>query len=130
MVTGNNYELELFNGDIGLVRKNAKGITMVYFEDKEGKLKEVLPGYITQSETVYAMTIHKSQGSEFDKVFMVLPERENIQLLTRELLYTGITRAKKQVFIQGKKDIILKSAAEKVKRASGIIERMVGVEKK
>jgi exodeoxyribonuclease V alpha subunit len=130
MVTGNNYELELFNGDIGIVRKNAKGITMVYFEDKEGKLKEVLPGYITQSETVYAMTIHKSQGSEFDKVFMVLPERENIQLLTRELLYTGITRAKKQVFMQGKKDIILKSAAEKVKRASGIIERMVGVEKK
>jgi exodeoxyribonuclease V alpha subunit len=126
MVTSNNYELGLFNGDVGIIRKNEKGIAMAWFENREGKIEPVLPGYITQAETVYAMTIHKSQGSEFDKVLMILPEKEDVQILTRELIYTGVTRAKKQVTVQGKREIILKAAAAQVKRASGIIERFIG----
>lgn len=97
---------------------------MAYFEGNDGKINDVLPGYITKAETVYAMTIHKSQGSEFDKVLVILPENENIQILTRELLYTGVTRARSKVFIQGTKDVILKSAAQKVSRSSGILERL------
>ncbi len=126
MVTSNNYELGLFNGDVGIIRKNQKGISMAWFENSEGKIEAVLPGYITQAETVYAMTIHKSQGSEFDKVLVILPKNEEVQILTRELLYTGVTRAKKHVTVQGKKEIILKTALAQVKRASGINERFIG----
>ena len=126
MVTSNNYELGLFNGDVGIIRKNERGVAMAWFENSEGKIEPVLPGYITQAETVYAMTIHKSQGSEFDKVLVILPENEDVQILTRELLYTGVTRAKMQVTVQGKKEVIIKTTAAQVKRASGIIERFIG----
>lgn len=125
MVTSNNYELGLFNGDIGIIRKNGKDIPMACFENSEGEIERVLPGYITQAETVYAMTIHKSQGSEFDNVLVILPENVDIQILTRELLYTGVTRAKKHVTVQGKKEVILNTAAAQVTRASGIIERFI-----
>ena len=69
------------------------------------------------------MTIHKSQGSEFDNVMVMLPDAADIELLTRELLYTAVTRAKKQVTIQGSEEIILQTAARSVKRVSGIRER-------
>ncbi|MES2890744.1 MAG: exodeoxyribonuclease V subunit alpha [Bacteroidota bacterium] len=123
MITSNNYELGLFNGDIGIIRKNEQGILMAWFEDSEGKIKAVLPGYIAQAETVYAMTIHKSQGSEFTRVLIVLPEKGAVNLLTRELLYTGITRAREQLVIQGSKATVLRAAAEQVRRTSGIIDR-------
>ena len=123
MVTSNNYELGLFNGDIGIIRNNEKGIAMAWFEDSEGNLKTVLPGYIAQAETVFAMTIHKSQGSEFTNVLMVLPARGAINLLTRELLYTGITRAREKLVVQGSKEVILNASKQQVKRTSGIIER-------
>jgi exodeoxyribonuclease V alpha subunit len=124
MITSNNYELGLFNGDIGLVRKNEKGVTMAWFEDAEGNLKTVLPGYIAQAETVFAMTIHKSQGSEFNQVLLVLPEKTGVNLLTRELLYTGITRAKEKLVVQASKTVILQAASEQVKRSSGMIDRL------
>ncbi len=124
MITSNNYELGLFNGDIGLVRKNEKGVNMAWFEDAEGNLKTVLPGYIAQAETVFAMTIHKSQGSEFNRVLLVLPEKTGINLLTRELLYTGITRAKETLVVQAGKSAILHAASQQVKRSSGIIDRL------
>ena len=69
------------------------------------------------------MTIHKSQGSEFEKVMVVLPDMENIPLLTRELLYTAVTRAKSKVIVQGEEAAILKAADSYVKRGSGIIQR-------
>lgn len=112
----------MFNGDVGIIR-NENGKLRAWFEDGDKKVKSVLPGYIEKAETVFAMTIHKSQGSEFGKVMVVLPDNSENRLLTRELLYTGITRAKKNVIIQAKHDIILNAAAQKVKRASGIIER-------
>jgi exodeoxyribonuclease V alpha subunit len=122
IVTTNNYNLGLFNGDVGLIRTEG-GKTLAWFLDSEGGIKSVLPGYIDKAETVFAMTIHKSQGSEFDKVLVVLPEKKESQLLTRELLYTAVTRAKSHVIVQGKEEVILNAAAQKVKRASGIKER-------
>jgi exodeoxyribonuclease V alpha subunit len=123
MVTSNDYELGLFNGDVGIIRNNDKGVPMAYFEDSEGNVKAVLPRYVSQAETVFAMTIHKSQGSEFDKVLVILPGKEEIKILTRELLYTAVTRAKKQVVIQSSKEVIIKAAGLQVSRASGINDR-------
>jgi exodeoxyribonuclease V alpha subunit len=123
MITRNHYDLKLFNGDIGIIRKDGAGVLKAWFIDSENNLRSILPGFVAGSETVFAMTIHKSQGSEFEKVLVMLPGQADIAILTRELLYTGVTRAKKQVFIQGTKEVILATAERKVKRASGIKER-------
>ena len=69
------------------------------------------------------MTIHKSQGSEFEKVLVILPEKKEIKIITRELLYTAVTRAKKQVTIQASEEVILNASEQSVKRGSGIVER-------
>jgi exodeoxyribonuclease V alpha subunit len=124
MVTRNMYDLELFNGDTGILRKDDSGNIKAYFEDGKGGIKSVLPAYLTYSETVFAMTIHKSQGSEFSKVLVVLPEGTSNALLTRELLYTGITRAKDHITIQGKQDTIDYAVSTCVKRISGITGRI------
>jgi exodeoxyribonuclease V alpha subunit len=124
MVTRNMYDLELFNGDTGILRKDVSGNIKAYFEDAKGGVKSVLPAYLTFSETVFAMTIHKSQGSEFNKVLVVLPEGTSNALLTRELLYTGITRAKDHITIQGKEDTIDYAVGACVKRISGITGRI------
>lgn len=124
IITKNNYELKLFNGDIGIVRKDASGILKVWFEDNEGRLKAILPASIDYAETVYAMTIHKSQGSEFNKVMVILPKNAELTLLTRELLYTAITRARDQVIMQGSKEVILESTNRSVRRGSGIADRI------
>ena len=82
-----------------------------------------MPGYISNAETVFAMTIHKSQGSEFNKVLVILPKGEDSKILTRELLYTAVTRARENVIVQGSEALILKTAAAYVERGSGIIDR-------
>ena len=87
------------------------------------KMKGVLAAHLPAADTAFAMTIHKSQGSEFNQVFVVLPQTENIAILTRELLYTAVTRAKSKVFIQGTKAVIVKTADGQVQRASGIAQR-------
>lgn len=124
LVTKNNKELNLFNGDVGILRKNSDGIRMAYFIDKNKEIRDILPSIIGAYETVFAMTIHKSQGSEFDNVLVVLPEKIEHRLLTKELLYTAITRAKKSVTIQGTEDTIINTVQTRVNRASGIIDRI------
>lgn len=125
IITSNNYALGLYNGDVGIIRPDDKGVLKAWFEDPEGNIKSVIPGLISNAETVFAMTIHKSQGSEFDKVLVVLPSGGNVSILTRELLYTGVTRAKTTVYLQGTGEVILQAASEQVKRASGISARFV-----
>ena len=123
MVTSNNLELQLFNGDIGLVRPDEDGVLKAWFLTGKEEVKSVLPGYISNAETVFAMTIHKSQGSEFNKVLVVLPKGEDIKILTRELLYTAVTRAKEKLTLQGSEALILQTAKALVERGSGIIDR-------
>ena len=84
----------------------------------------VNPGFIEQWETVFAMTIHKSQGSEFKEVLVILPKNEDNRILTRELLYTGVTRAQNQAHIQGTLEVIKATTDRCVNRASGIKERI------
>jgi exodeoxyribonuclease V alpha subunit len=123
IVTRNYYSLGLFNGDVGIIRADGNGVLKAWFEDSENELRSVFPGYVAESETVYAMTIHKSQGSEYDKVLVVLPDNPNIPLLTRELLYTAVTRARKQVILQASEAVLLHTAEGVVERASGILDR-------
>lgn len=120
IVTKNYYELQLFNGDIGLVRDNK-----AWFMDETGELRHVSPGLIAEVETAFAMTIHKSQGSEFDKVLLVLPVNAGNELLTRELLYTGITRAKSSVILQSSNEVVLAAVSKTVNRASGLQEKII-----
>lgn len=139
MVTRNHPDLNLFNGDVGIVRKDKVSSKMrIWFLDEEKQLDEerkeeeiqekkirsFSPGLLTDVETVFAMTVHKSQGSEFNKVLLVMPKSEEVPILTRELLYTGITRAKESLLIQGTHEVIKKSAETSVKRASGITNRI------
>ncbi len=120
MVTRNMYQLGLMNGDVGIIRDGR-----IHFDVAGEGIRSFLPAYLTDAETVFAMTIHKSQGSEFNDVLIVLPEGIDSPLLTRELLYTGITRAKKSVTIQGGLDSIMQAAGATVKRVSGIREKLV-----
>jgi len=123
IVTRNYPELKLFNGDVGMIRPDSTGSLKAWFEDSDKNLRAVLPGYITSAETVFAMTIHKSQGSEYAKVLVMLPSSADQPLLTRELLYTAITRAKEAVLLQAGKEVILYTANRSVQRASGIMDR-------
>jgi exodeoxyribonuclease V alpha subunit len=95
MVTQNDYNLSLMNGDVGLCLPHANGLR-VAFANGQGGIHWVLPSRLGGVESVFAMTVHKSQGSEFEHVCMVLPSRP-VAVLTRELLYTAITRAKSRL---------------------------------
>lgn len=124
IITSNNYTVGLYNGDTGIVRADEKGVPKVWFDDGEG-VKPVLPAYTGRAETVFAMTIHKSQGSEFDKVLVILPADTGMTLLTRELLYTGVTRARLEAGIQATGDVLLTASERFVKRTSGIAARFI-----
>lgn len=124
ILTRNYYEHGLFNGDTGIVRRDEQGVLYVYFEAADGGLKKVLPGYLADAETAFAMTIHRSQGSEFDRVLVLLPGQSQAPVLTRELLYTGITRAKTHVTVQADEATLLYTAGRSVARVSGVAERL------
>ena len=124
LITKNNRALKLFNGDIGIVRKNKEGKYTAYFEGGETGVMSIPCNRIDHYKTVFAMTIHKSQGSEFKHVGIVLTDNEDMKLLTRELIYTGVTRAKETALIVGSKDILQKGIARTVERASGLTERL------
>jgi exodeoxyribonuclease V alpha subunit len=121
MVLHNDRDTGLFNGDIGLVERLGDGHT-VYFPDGEGA-RAVSLGRLPVCETVYAMTIHKSQGSEFDEVAVVLPDRSS-PILTRELLYTAVTRAKARVTVYASPEVVGAAVRRRVERASGLARRL------
>jgi exodeoxyribonuclease V alpha subunit len=124
LVTQNNPALHLYNGDIGLclADKSQNGRLMVFFQHPDGSVKSYLPSRVAQCETVFAMTIHKSQGSEFEEVLIVLPENIN-PVLTKELLYTAITRAKKTVKLLTDKSVFTASIQQKVIRVTGLVNK-------
>jgi exodeoxyribonuclease V alpha subunit len=128
IVTKNNYELGLFNGDIGIVRPHpTTKRPAVWFEDtaQPGTVRAINPAFLNHCETVFAMTIHKSQGSEFEQVMLVMPDQQDSPLLCRELLYTGVTRAKKKVCICGAIETLEKGMSKQVQRISGLQSRLI-----
>ncbi|SLM29861.1 Exodeoxyribonuclease V, alpha subunit [Desulfamplus magnetovallimortis] len=126
MVTRNDYSLGLMNGDIGiLLPVDGRNTLKVVFPIAGNVLKKVLPSRLNDVETVFAMTVHKSQGSEFDHTALVLPDSIS-PVMTRELVYTGITRAKSWFTLVGPKPGILGGAVmRRAHRASGLWEHFI-----
>jgi exodeoxyribonuclease V alpha subunit len=120
MVTRNDYSLNLFNGDVGILLSQ-DGRDQVRFEDGARKGQSLAPARLPAHETVFALTVHKSQGSEFDDVVVILPPKES-RILGRELLYTAITRARKSIEIWGTKDALRKSIETRLARSSGLAD--------
>jgi exodeoxyribonuclease V alpha subunit len=123
LITQNDPATELFNGDVGTTMLTG-GEPLVYFPGPRG-VRAITPARLPAHETAWAMTVHKAQGSEFDHVVLVLPEADS-RVLTRELLYTGITRAKQRVTIVGSEALLRSTVARSVVRSSGLVERLVG----
>jgi exodeoxyribonuclease V alpha subunit len=126
MMTTNDHAQRLYNGDVGLVLADpaSRGALRVFVETAEG-VRRILPSRLPPHETVYAMTVHKSQGSEFNEVLMVLPDAES-RVLTRELLYTGITRAQRRVSLLGSNQRFRESVTRRVRRSSGLRDALWG----
>lgn len=123
IITQNDYNLKIHNGDVALIRKYNDKL-FAFFESSEGEPRKIQAAYLNHYDTVFAMTIHKSQGSEFDHVVVLLPEKRGRALLTRELLYTGITRAENRVLIQSTEEVLLHCVKNEVARSSGLMQRI------
>lgn len=122
IVTANDYSLRLFNGDVGMVVPRDYGGLVVAFRPGS-ELMFVGTPLLSSISSVYAMTIHKAQGSEFDEVAIVLPDPDS-RVLSRELLYTALTRAKKRVRIFGSEESLRAGIERRVARASGLRGRL------
>jgi exodeoxyribonuclease V alpha subunit len=123
MIALNDYTTQLFNGDVGVLQRDRDGALRAYFRRDDGSLRNVALARLPEHESVFAMTIHKSQGSEFDHVAVVLPEQAS-PMLSRELLYTAVTRAKKRVSIFASEEALRACLAPRPARASGLCERL------
>ena len=123
IVLRNDYLLQLFNGDIGIALRNENGDLMVYFPDNANGYRAIAPTRLPEHETAFAMTVHKAQGSEFDRVMLLLPAQHH-RVVSRELLYTGITRARKQAILIGGEETICKAVSTPSQRHSGLIRRL------
>ena len=121
MITANDYNLGLFNGDTGILwpDDSPEKKLRAYFPDPNGQLRSLSPSRLPAHETVFASTVHKSQGSEFDRILLLLPAHDT-RALTRELIYTGITRAKNAVEVWGRKDVFTLALQRRVQRTSGL----------
>ncbi|OQK15451.1 exodeoxyribonuclease V subunit alpha [Methyloprofundus sedimenti] len=125
MIVQNDPVLRLYNGDIGLCMPDTEngGQLMVFFIMPDGSIRKYMPARLSNCETVFAMTIHKSQGSEFNEVLLVLPESMN-PILTKELIYTGITRAKESLKLTTNKTVFLETIRRRVERSGGLTNRI------
>ncbi|KMZ12954.1 Exodeoxyribonuclease V alpha chain [Candidatus Burkholderia humilis] len=119
IITRNDYALGLFNGDIGIALPGVEGALRVAFRMADGSLRYVSPAALPPHDTVFALTVHKSQGSEFEHAALVLPGT-----FARELIYTAITRAKRRVDVFGSAEILAQAVVAPTRRDSGLAARM------
>ena len=122
IVLHNDYRTGLFNGDTGICLREPDGGLRVWFRADEG-VRALLPTSIPDHETVFAMTVHKSQGSEFREVHLLLPPQDS-PVLSRELVYTGITRARERLTVYGPPEVLATAIARRVFRQSGLSARL------
>ena len=129
MITKNDYRLNLYNGDTGIIAPDplSNKVLKAWFTSVDTDKKITLRSYhvnqIPVYDKAYAISIHKSQGSEFKNIQLILPDSNN-PVLTRELLYTGITRARNRVSIYGQEAIFTKAVEQKITRVSGLKEKL------
>ena len=124
IVTEHDYGLGLYNGDTGVVTVNADGRATATFE-RRGEPVHYAPSRLEAVETVYAVTVHKSQGSQFRTAAVLLPEPTS-QILTKELLYTAVTRASERLILAGTEETIRAAVGRPIARASGLRARLWG----
>lgn len=125
MIVRNDYQLKLFNGDVGIIFPDPEGENELraFFPAADGTLRKYPPIRLPEHETVYAMTVHKSQGSEFDEALLLLPDRQ-VPVLTRELVYTGVTRVKRSIEVWGLEAIFQAAVSRRIERATGLREAL------
>lgn len=121
LVTNNDYALDVYNGETGVVVR--QGLRRRAFVAGSERLKEFAPGRLDAVETMHAMTIHKSQGSQADRVTVLLPD-EGSRLLTRELFYTAVTRARRHVRVVGSEAAVRAAVGTRAQRATGLRLRL------
>ena len=119
IIEQNSQELRVFNGDFAMLRAGETPTVVVQSDSQEPR--EIAEARLPRYANAFALSVHKSQGSEFDEVLVVLPE-EDAPLLTRELLYTAVSRAKKRVRIVGPKEIVLAALGRRARRDSGLVD--------
>jgi exodeoxyribonuclease V alpha subunit len=128
VLTRNDYGLKLFNGDTGIVidmqgADAADGAMQAFFQGPAGELRRVPAVRLPPRETAFAMTVHRSQGSEFDRVLLILPPGSS-PVLSRELLYTAVSRARLDVEIWGDAEVLRAACSRPVQRTSGLADRL------
>jgi exodeoxyribonuclease V alpha subunit len=125
MVTRNDYALGLYNGDVGIVtpHPDEPDQLAVAFAAADGAVRWIAPARLPACETVYAMTVHKSQGSEFNQALLLLPE-QNAPVLCRELIYTAVTRAREQFTLVAAAGIFRQAVKRSLVRHSGLVDRL------
>ena len=120
IIIRNDYSKALFNGDVGVILKDTQESYRAFFQRAGAHISfpvNLLPAW----EYAFAVTVHKSQGSEYDDVLLVLPDDENHRLLSTEIVYTGITRAKKRVLLYGTQGALQTALQRKIRRKSGFM---------
>lgn len=124
IIVRNDYNVGLFNGDLGIVLPDAaSGQLRVFFRGEGGDVLNFAPGRLPAHEPAYALTVHKSQGSEFRDAMVILPERD-APVLTRELLYTGVTRVREKVEVWATEHVLRQTIERKIERSSGLRDRL------
>lgn len=118
MIARNDSSLGLFNGDIGIALDQGQGIR-VWFPLPDGTIKSVQPGRLPDHDTAWAMTVHKSQGSEFDHAALILPQ-QIVPVVTRELVYTAITRARRRLSLYADERVLMQAITTRTERRSGL----------
>lgn len=120
LVTENSYRHRLFNGDIGICLPDAAGTAMAWFPGEDpAHPRPFHPAALPAHDSAFAMTVHKAQGSEFDAVWLLLPDRFN-RVLSRELVYTAITRARRELHVAGSAEVIADALGRHAGRWSGL----------
>lgn len=125
MIVRNDYQLRLFNGDIGITLPDPVDAQQikVFFLGSDGFLRGFAPARLPEHKTVYAMTVHKSQGSEFERILVVTPN-EFSPVLSRELIYTALTRAKQHARFYGVPHVFAAAIERRLRRSSGLRDRL------
>ncbi|MCC4596160.1 exodeoxyribonuclease V subunit alpha [Xanthomonas campestris pv. phormiicola] len=128
LVTENSYRHGLFNGDVGICLREKQGALVAWFEGEgDGQVRGFHPAALPAHESAFAMTVHKAQGSEFDEVWLQLPNRD-ARVLSRELVYTGITRARQSLHLAASETVLRAALARHAARISGLAWRLGRVE--
>ena len=119
LVTSNDHASQLFNGDVGVILEHDDGSPRAWFPDAKGGVRQLSPARLPAHTTAWAMTVHNAQGSEFDRVIVVLPQAD-ARVLSRELLYTAVTRARSRVDVVGDPEALATAVGRVTRRHSGL----------